>query len=132
MKASPEELASYLGLIRFALSLPPAADPLDELEARLKPGDPSARPPARAPGIVRLRRALTALRRRTTPDVSLDVLAEDLRFLHMFSDDRRTRWPDDALRRLLGDVQGAPSSRVRRSKPAATPKVVPLERPEDA
>jgi len=130
--ASAEELAACVALIRHVLALPPAADVLDELEARLKPEDASAKPPARAPGIVRLRRALDALRSGDAPAVSLDVLGEDLRFLRMFSDDRNSPWPDDALERLLGEVRSEPARRRRPKKAVTAQNVVPFHRPEDA
>ncbi len=115
--AAAEGVAPYTALIRHELGLPPGADALAALAARLSPADRTERPPARAPGIVRLRRVLRRLRVHRIPDVTLEQVVEDLRLLRLFAAD--APWPDDAMERLLGDVQQP----RRRRKPAA---IVPL------
>jgi len=98
-----ETLAPYLAVIRHELSMPPSANALLGLETRLHPADPNERPPARAPGIARLRRALKRLNAGQAPQATLDELTADLRFLRLFERTehvlRRT-----ALDRLLSDV----------------------------
>lgn len=115
--AVAEGVAPYTALIRHELGLPPGADALAALEARLSPANRAERPPARVPGIVRLRRALRRLRTHRAPELTLDQLVEDLRLLRLFAAD--APWPRDAMERLLGDVQQP----RRRRKPAA---IVPL------
>jgi len=124
--AEAEALAPYTAVIRHELGLPPGTDPLIALEARISPVDPRQRPPTRAPGIVRLTKALRRLRAGQAPEVSLDVLTQDLRFLRLFEDGDRGL-PPDALERLLGDVNAEPvRRRGRRPRGAGTQKIVPL------
>jgi len=98
-----ETLAPYLAVIRHELGMRPPANALLALETRLYPADPGERPPARAPGIARLRKALKRLDAGNAPEATLDELTEDLRFLRLFERTehvlRRT-----ALDRLLSDV----------------------------
>jgi hypothetical protein len=98
-----ELLAPFYAIIRHELGMPPTANALLALETRLYPADPDERPPARAPGIARLRRALKRLEAGDTPAMTLDELTADLRFLRLFERTehilRRT-----ALDRLLSDV----------------------------
>ena len=108
----PELIAAYVGVLRHVLELPPGADALLELEVRLVPPDPRQRPPARAPGIARLAKALKRLRTRKTPAESLDDFAEDLRFLRVFEDDT-SGWTTAAIDDLLANVIVAPDSQAR-------------------
>ena len=98
-----EMLAPYHAIIRHELGMPPPSNALLALETRLYPADADERPPARAPGIVRLRRALKRLEAGEEPAMTLDELTADLRFLLLFERTehvlRRT-----ALDRLLSDV----------------------------
>lgn len=119
--AEAEASAPYVALIRRELTLPASVDALAALEDRLAPADPSARPPARAPGIVRLARAARRLRDGGAPDTPLEQFAEDLRFLRLFDPDEP--FPVSALDRLLGDVRAEPLKRTR-----ASAKVVPISR----
>lgn len=106
--------ATYLALIRRELRLPPGADALLALESRLAPPDKRARPPARAPAIARLAKALRRLCAHKTPASGIEQFMEDLRFLRLFEDGPQP-WSDDALDKLLSDVR-APAP--RRAKPA--------------
>ena len=60
-------LPAYIAFIRRELKLPPGSDALIELHARLFPADERAKPPYRAPGIVRLRRGLKQLEAHKEP-----------------------------------------------------------------
>ncbi len=130
--AAAESIAPYTALIRRELGLSPEADAIAELEARLSPPVRSERPPAKAPGIVRLGRAAWRLRQRLPPEPSLDAFAEDLRLLRAFAAD--DPWPPEALDRLLSDVTRRPH-RKRKSPeapaPSDDPRIVPLKRPEE-
>lgn len=118
--AAAEAIAPYVAVIHHALGLPRGADALAALQGRLAPDDPRERPPARAPGIVRLNRVLRDLRAGTPPRSSLDVLAGDLRLLRLFAMEEPTL-PREALARLLDDVNAAAPRPARRPG-----KVVPL------
>jgi hypothetical protein len=98
-----EVLAPYLAVIRHELGMPAPANALLALQTRLHPADPNERPPARAPGIVRLRKALRRLEAGDVPDITLDQLTTDLRFLRIFE---RTEhlMRRSALDRLLSDI----------------------------
>lgn len=131
--ADAERLAPYTGLIRHELDLPPGTDPLIAVEARISPVDPRQRPPARAPGVIRLTKALRRLRAGQPPEPPLELLAEDLRFLRLFEEAERPL-PPDALDRLLADVTNEPAP--RRGRRPRTPrvdagarKIVPLRPP---
>ena len=113
-----ELIAAYVGVLRHELELARGADPLLELELLLLPADPLRRPPARAPGIARLAKALKRLRAHTQPADSLDQFAADLRFLRAFDDDP-SAWSSDALDDLLANVVAAPTPRKSRSVPPA-------------
>jgi hypothetical protein len=125
----PELIAAYIGVLRHELSLPRGADALLELEVRLTPSDPNQRPPARAPGIARLAKALKRLRLHKTPAGSLEQFQQDLRFLRVFEDDT-TAWSGAALDDLLANVITAPPSRAQRvgnPDPEDTPApVIPI------
>lgn len=108
----PELIAAYIGVLRHELKLRPGADALLELEVRLSPTDPDQRPPARAPGIARLAKALARLRAHTLPASSLDQFAEDLRFLRVFEDDA-SAWSGEALDDLLANVIAVPAPKTR-------------------
>ena len=115
---------AYIALIRRELKLSSGCDALVELDARLTTDDPASKPPSRAPGITRLRRALRRLEQRKSPADAPDVFAEDLRFLQLFSPDEPTMSPD-AMRRLLDDVlDRTPSA----PKDPDAPRVVPMPR----
>lgn len=119
----PEDLyPAYIALIRRELKLSAGCEALVELEARLTTEHAGSKPPARAPGITRLRRALRRLKQHKPPVDALDVFADDLRFLQLFSPDEPTMSPD-AMRRLLDDVL----DRTPAKDPAA-PNVVPMPR----
>ncbi len=122
-----ETLAPYLGVIRHELQMPAAANALFALEARLFPADKSERPPARAPGIARLRKALKRLTTGDAPEITLDAMTKDLRFLRLFE---RTEHVlrRSALDRLLADVANADGPAVQ-PKPA---RIIKLHRREDA
>ena len=98
---------AYIAFIRRELKLLAGSDALVELAARLHPEDARAKPPYRAPGIVRLRRALRRLERHKPPDSSLEEFARDLRFLQMFALDQPIL-PADAMQKLLSDVMNSP------------------------
>lgn len=110
----PELIAAYVGVLRHELTLPRGADALLELGLRLAPGDPLQRPPARAPGIARLAKALKRLRAHKTPADSLDQFQEDLRFLRVFEDDA-SAWSGEAIDDLLANVIATPLPRARKT-----------------
>jgi hypothetical protein len=120
----PELVAAYVGVLRHELKLPRGADPLLELELRLTPADPRQRPPARAPGIARLARALKRLRVHKPPADSLDQFAEDLRFLRVFDDDAGA-WSSEAIDDLLANVIAMPEPRAPRAPAAGPPADAP-------
>jgi hypothetical protein len=129
-----EAVAAYVGVIRYELKLPPGTDALAALQARLRPDDVKSRPPARAPGIVRLRKALQQLRKRTVPESTLEQLVEDLRFLALFEDDDKV-WRRDALESLLTNVLATPTRSRKPTAPDAEPAppaqsatIIPLRR----
>ncbi len=123
--ASSEAAAPYSAVIRHGLKLPPGADALSALEARLSPVDPAAKLPLRAPAVVRLKSTLRRLRDDREPAVSLETLSEDLRFLMLF-DARDAPLRGDGMSRLLNDVLAPPPHTGRA-------RIVPLRRPrEDA
>jgi hypothetical protein len=136
--ADADERAPYIALLRRAFGVPPGADPLEELGKRLVPDDPSQRPPARAPGVLRLAKALRRLRAGQPPEQTLEQYRDDLEFLKLF--DESETWSPGALERLIDDVMGEPAPRPakkrpsRHAKPAkAPPNIVPLRRrPDDA
>ncbi len=127
----PELVAAYIGVLRHELKLRPATDALLELEVRLSPADPDQRPPARAPGIARLAKALKRLRAHQAPADSLDQFAEDLRFLRVFEDDT-SAWSSDAIDDLLANVIAMRAPKTQRKTQAgndptdAPPPVVPF------
>lgn len=123
---------AYIGLIRHELCLRPGVDALLELAIRLRPEDPAARPPYRAPGIVRLRRALRRLEAGKTPASTLEEFAEDLRFLRLF-EPAPPGMAREAMQQLLADVMGAPAARSAQERTPAAPdagtkKVVPFRK----
>jgi hypothetical protein len=124
-----EAVAPYLAIIRRELALRPGTDPLIALEARLTPADTGSRPPARAPGVQRLSKALRALREDRAPDCTLEVMVEDLHFLSLFEDSDKA-FSREALDRLLSDVMGEPDPGRRtarkRSDSEAPSNVVPF------
>ena len=130
-----DALAPYTAILRYELKLSPGADPLIALGARLAPADAQSRPPARAPGVLRLAKALRRLRDGNPPDDSLERFSEDVRFLKLF-DTEDKEWTRGALSRLLNDVLEAPPRKPARRAPrkpaagtAATPSnIVPIRR----
>jgi hypothetical protein len=112
-----EALAPYTAAIRRELRLPPGADALVALEARLAPPDPAERPPARAPGILRLRAAFSRLKAGAIPEHDIDTLVEDLRFLRLFERDPHAL-SGAALERLLADIAAASPPAQKRPKRA--------------
>lgn len=112
----PELIAAYVGVLRHQLELPRGADALLELELRLTPADPRQRPPARAPGIARLARALKRLRQHQTPADSLDQFADDLKFLRVF-EEGTGGWSVEAVDDLLANVIALPKPRARNTPP---------------
>jgi hypothetical protein len=124
--AAVEATAPYVAVIRHELALSPGADALAALGERLLPEDPEQRPPSRAPGVLRLARALRRLRDGRSPSDSLERITEDLRFLRVFDKDAPAL-KGDALDRLLDDVRHEPEPKPRRT-PA---KIVPLRRKRD-
>jgi hypothetical protein len=103
-----DTMAPYAAIIRHELQLRPGTDAVAALDARLNPARADDRPPARAPAIVRLRRALKRLQAGFEPQLTLEQLTDDLRVLALFDDaplDAR------ALSRLLADVAAPPSKR---------------------
>jgi hypothetical protein len=125
-QAHAEAIAPYTAMIRHELRVARGADPLAALESRLSPADPAERPPARAPGVVRLRGALARLHAGAPPRADLETFIEDLRFLRLFEREAHPL-PRAALDRLLADVVGgAPiTKRTSRRKPAT---ILPLRR----
>jgi hypothetical protein len=123
---------AFIGLIRRELHVEPGCDALDELAARLSPEDLAHKPPYRAPGIVRLRRALRRLREHKVPVDSIEQFADDLRFLRLFSPDEPVLSPT-ATRRLLADVMRGdkPAPQPRSGRPSLASKVVPLRRKKE-
>jgi hypothetical protein len=121
----PELVAAYVGVLRHELKLPRGADALLELELRLVPSDPQQRPPARAPGIARLAKALKRLRAHKTPADSLDQFQEDLRFLRVFEDDT-SAWSSEAIDDLLANVITMPPPRARKKTHATTDAPAPV------
>ena len=122
--------APYTAMIRHELALKPGTDPLEALGARLVPDDPDARPPARAPGVLRLAKALRRLRAGHAPEMTLEQFTEDLRFLKLF-DDGDSAWSPETLDRLLDDVLSRPARRAPSRRSAGTeppPNIVPLRR----
>jgi hypothetical protein len=119
--SAAEATAPYVAIIRHELQLPPGGDALAALGERLAPPDPKARPPARAPGILRLARALRRLRDGRAPADSIEQLGQDLRFLRLF-DESDAPLERDALESLLADV-------ANEQRPPA--KIVPLRRKRD-
>lgn len=135
--ADADERAPYVALIRRQLGVAPGADPLEALGRRLVPDDPVQRPPARAPGILRLAKALRRLRAGLQPDESLEAFDADLEFLRLF--DASEPWPPDALSGLLDDVRHEPARRRRTKRTASRGKatkppanVVPIRPHGDA
>jgi len=108
--AEVEATAPYTAVIRHELGLPPGADALAALGERLAPADVNARPPSRAPAVLRLARALRRLRDGLSPNDGLDQVTEDLRFLRLF-DMREPVLKHDALDRLFDDVRNATPAR---------------------
>lgn len=98
-----EAVAPYIALIRHELRLPPGADARAGLASRLDPQVASERPPATAPGIIRLHDALAALREGRPPSVTLEQYSDDLRFLQLFAP-ASPAMERDAMTRLLRDV----------------------------
>lgn len=123
--ALAEARAAHVGLIRYELRVAAGADALDALERRLFPDDKGEAPPSRAPGIVRLRRALDTLRAGAAPDAPLEQFADDLRFLMLF-DATSPALDDQALGRLLSDVRPPKRNRTARRR-----AVRPVPPPED-
>lgn len=127
-----ERIAPYTAVIRHELGLQPGTNALTALGTRLGPADMASRPPQRAPGIVRLRRALRALERGDAPELTIEQLTDDLRFLALFEDPGKAL-KRGALDRLLADVLAAepppPRRTPARPKPAT---IVPFRRREDA
>jgi hypothetical protein len=119
-------VAIYIGVLRHALALQPGSDALLELEMRLAPTDHSQRPPARAPGITRLRAALRAMRRGLAPAGSIEEFRADLAFLRVFDQD--TSWGATALDALLGDVTQTPAPPAPAKPNDGESKVVPMRR----
>ena len=105
-----EAVAPYLAIIRRELALRPGTDALIALEARLSPADAQSRPPARAPGIQRLSKALRALCEDRPPEYALEVMAEDLHFLSLFEDGEKA-FSREALERLMTDMKAEPEPR---------------------
>jgi hypothetical protein len=113
-----ELVAAYVGVLRHELTLPRGADALLELEVRLAPADPNERPPARAPGIARLAKALKRLRAHKPPADSLDQFTEDLRFLRVFEDDT-SAWSEEALDDLMANVIAMPPPNAQHKSTAS-------------
>ena len=124
-----DEIAPYVELIRTELALDTDSDAVAELAARLTPADAAERPPAKAPAVIRLGRALWSMRRRHAPGISLDEFARDLRVLKLF--DPNDAWSAEALDRLMTDVR---PKKNRRRTPAKKPddtKISPLHQQEE-
>ncbi len=126
MGDATDEVTPYVELIRTELQLKPDIDPVAELATRLSPEDPHDRPPARAPAVLRLGRAVWSLRRHRVPAASIETMTRDLRVLKLFDPD--DPWPDESLDRLLTDVKVAKPRRSRTTaEPAHDPKVVRMK-----
>ncbi len=127
--ADADALAPYTALIRHEFGLSRGADPLEALGTRLVPADPESRPPARAPGVLRLAKALRRMREGNAPETAFEQFTEDVRFLKLF-DDGDQAWPRDALGRLLDDVLDPPRPTPRHGADAAggTPMRPPRHR----
>lgn len=120
--AEAEAIAPFTAVIRHELGLPAGDDALGELERRLSPEHAADRLPPRAPAIVRLRRALKALRAGGAPDFALEQLTDDLRFLRLF-EPAGAEMTRAGLTRLLRDVRDdAPG------EPGGA-RILPLRRP---
>lgn len=98
-----ETIAPYTALIRHALGLPPGADAKAALAARLDPPRALDRPPAEAPGVRRLRKALAALEAGRAPRTPLEQFSDDLRFLCLF-EPATPAMEHEAMTHLLRDV----------------------------
>src|SRR5690348_7024192 len=98
-----DDVAPYVELIRSELALEGDSDVLAELATRLTPANAADRPPAKAPAVVRLGRALWRMRRHHAPAESLDEFTRDLRVLKLF--DPNDAWSTEALNRLMTDVK---------------------------
>src|SRR5256885_9785442 len=119
-----DEIAPYIDLIRTELGLEADTNAIAELAARLTPPNAADRPPAKAPAVIRLGRALWSMRRRRAPAMSLDEFTRDLRVLKLF--DPNDSWSTEALDRLMTDVQPKPRrARSPAKKPDPT-KVEPI------
>ena len=127
-QAHAETIAPYIAIIRHELKLKSGGNALLALEARLTPADARERPPARAPGIVRLRSALRRLKEGALPTIALETLMDDLRFLRLFEREEHVL-RRDALDRLLADVRGGAPPKSRRPRPAP---ILPLRPRGDA
>lgn len=112
---------AYVALIRHELKLAPGSDAIAELAARITPESVVGKPPARAPGIVRLKQALHCLQEHGVPDTTLGEFAADLRFLQLFSLDEPVLGAD-AMERLLADVSGSNKRRTPISRLATHKK----------
>lgn len=112
--ADAEAIAPYVALIRASLNVAPGVDPLSALGLLLAPEDAQERPPARAPGIVRLAKALRLLRQRIAPESPIEEFDADLRFLHVFA--KQEPWPADALESLLSNVRAMPARKPATSR----------------
>jgi hypothetical protein len=132
-RASVEAMAPYIAIIRRELRVPPGGNALLALETRLSPADPRERPPARAPGIVRLRAALRHMKIGALPGIAIEAMSEDLRFLRLFEREEHAL-RRDALDRLLADVIGGPRVATRPAKGGRRAKgtIVPLRRRREA
>ena len=128
--ADADARAPYTAIIRHELALKPGADPIEALGARLVPEDPDARPPARAPAVLRLAKALRRLRAGHAAEMTAEQFTEDLRFLKLFGDSDQA-WSPETLGRLLDDVRSQPGHHTPPRRTAEKPpaNVVPL-RPE--
>lgn len=104
-QAHAEAIAPYIAVIRHELKLKSGGSALLALEARLTPADARERPPARAPGIARVKNALRRLKAGALPAITLETLTDDLRFLCLFEREEHVL-RRDALDRLLADVMG--------------------------
>src|SRR3954453_12357119 len=122
--AGDDEIAPYVELIRSELGLDPDSNAIAELAARLTPPNAADRPPAKAPAVIRLGRALWSMRRRRTPAMSLDEVTRDLRVLKLF--DPNDSWSTEALDRLMTDVQPKPKRARSPAKKPDPAKVEPI------
>jgi hypothetical protein len=127
--AGDDEIAAYIELIRSELGLAPDSDAIAEVAARLMPADAADRPPAKAPAVIRLGRALWSMRRRRAPAVTLDEFTRDLRVLKLF--DLNDVWSAEALDRLMTDVQPKTKRRRRSAKKPDDTTSVPFHQQEE-